>query len=84
MSFVSAATAAQKAAANGADAFKAAFGDGAEIGADIFLGILRFAIVMIPVTLFILAPAWFVFKWLRRRIPWPAKAAAASATDPGE
>jgi uncharacterized protein DUF4349 len=63
---------------------KAAFGDGMDIGAGIFLGIIQFVIVMIPVTLFIVAPAWFVFKWLRRRIPWPAKAAAASATDPGE
>lgn len=63
---------------------KAAFGDGVDTGAEIFLGIIRFVIVMIPVTLFILAPAWLVFKWLRRRIPWPAKAAAASATNPGE
>ena len=63
---------------------KAAFGDGVDTGAEIFLGIIRFVIVMIPVALFILAPAWLVFKWLRRRIPWPAKAAAASATNPGE
>ncbi len=63
---------------------KAAFGDGVEIGADIFLGIIRFVIVMIPVTLFILAPAWFVFKWLRRRMTWPVKTAAASATNPSE
>jgi hypothetical protein len=63
---------------------KAAFGDGVEIGADIFLGIIRFVIVMIPVTLFILAPAWFVFKWLRRRIPWPEKTAPMSVTNPGE
>lgn len=64
---------------------KAAFGDGVDMGAGIFLGIIQFVIVMIPVTLFIVAPAWFVFKWLRRRFPWPAKAAAAvSVTDPGE
>ena len=63
---------------------KAAFGDGMDMGAGIFLGIIQFVIVMIPVTLFILAPAWLVFKWLRRRLPWPAKAAAATATDPGE
>jgi hypothetical protein len=64
---------------------KAAFGDGVDMGAGIFLGIIQFAIVMIPVTLFIVAPAWFVIKWLRRRIPWPVKAAAAvSVTDPGE
>jgi hypothetical protein len=64
--------------------FKAAFGNGVEIGSGIFLGIVQFVIVMIPVMLFIVAPAWLVFKWLRRRMPWPAKAVAASATDPGE
>jgi hypothetical protein len=63
---------------------KAALGDGMDTGAEIFLGIIRFVIVMIPVTLFILAPAWLVFKWLRRRIPWLTKAAAASATNSGE
>jgi hypothetical protein len=63
---------------------KAAFGDGAGIGADILLGVIRFVIVMIPVTLFILAPAWFVFKWLRRRMTWPVKTAAANATNPSE
>jgi hypothetical protein len=60
---------------------KAAFSDGVGVGTDIFLGIIRFVIVMIPVTLFILAPAWFVFKWLRKRIPLQAKAAALSATN---
>src|SRR5262249_5807705 len=63
---------------------KAATGDGVDVGAGIFLGIVKFAIVMIPVILFIVAPAWLVFKGLRRRMPWPEKAAAASATDPGE
>jgi hypothetical protein len=32
--------------------------------------------------LFIVIPAWLVFRWLRKRIPWPAK--AATVTDPGE
>ena len=63
---------------------KAAFGNGVDIGSGIFLGVIQFVIVMIPVMLFIVAPAWLVFKWLRRRMPWQAKAAAASATDPGE
>jgi hypothetical protein len=63
---------------------KGAFGDGMDMGAGIFLGIIQFVIVMIPVTLFILGPAWLVFKWLRKRIPWPTKAAVASASDPGE
>jgi hypothetical protein len=63
---------------------KAAFSNGVDIGSGIFLGVIQFVIVMIPVMLFIVAPAWLVFKWLRRRMPWPVKAAAASATDPGE
>ncbi|HEY6400273.1 MAG TPA: DUF4349 domain-containing protein [Blastocatellia bacterium] len=62
---------------------KAAFGDGVDIGTNIFLGIIRFVIVMIPVTLFILTPGWFLFKWVRRHIPVQAKAAAASAMSPG-
>jgi len=63
---------------------KAAFGNGVDMGSGIFLGVIQFVIVMIPVMLFIVAPAWLVFKWLRRRMPWPAKAAALSAADPGE
>jgi hypothetical protein len=63
---------------------KAAFGDGMDTGAGIFLGIIQFVIVMIPVMVFILIPAWLVFKWLRKRIPWPVKAATVSVTDPGE
>jgi hypothetical protein len=59
---------------------KAAFADGVDFGTGIFLGVIRFVIVMIPLALFILAPGWFVFKWARRRFPWPAKQATASAT----
>lgn len=63
---------------------KTALGDGADVGTGIFLGIIRFVIVMIPVTLFILLPAWFAFKWLRRRSLWPAKTSPVSATNPSE
>ncbi|MGH9768049.1 MAG: DUF4349 domain-containing protein [Blastocatellia bacterium] len=63
---------------------KTAFGDGVGAGAEIFLGIIRFVIVMIPVTLFILLPAWFVFKWMRRRITWPGRTAPVSVTNPSE
>jgi uncharacterized protein DUF4349 len=62
---------------------KVAFGDGVGVGTNIFLGIIRFVIVMIPVTLFILTPGWFVFKWVRGRIPVQAEAAVASAMSPG-
>ncbi|HEY8462104.1 MAG TPA: DUF4349 domain-containing protein, partial [Blastocatellia bacterium] len=62
---------------------KTAFGDGVDIGTNIFLGVIRFVIVMIPVTLFILTPGWFLFKWVRRRIPAQAKAAVAGITNSG-
>jgi hypothetical protein len=63
---------------------KAAFGDGIDFGMGIFLGVIRFVIVMIPMTLFILAPGWFLFKWTRKRFPWPVKQAAVSATSETE
>ncbi len=63
---------------------KAAFGDGVDTGAEIILGVIRFVIVMIPVALFILLPVWLVFRWLRRRIAWPGRTAAAPATNPSE
>lgn len=64
---------------------KAAFGDGVDTAAEIILNIIRFVIVMIPIALFIIAPAWFVFKFLRRRIDWPRRPAPApSAPSQGE
>jgi Domain of unknown function (DUF4349) len=63
---------------------KAAFGDGLEIGTDIFLSLIRFIIVMIPITTFILLPLWLVFKWLRRRIQWPFKVTPLNVTSPNE
>ncbi len=63
---------------------KSAFGDGMEAGAEILLGVIRFVIVMIPVILFILAPAWIAIKWLRKRITWPPKTAAANVANSGE
>jgi hypothetical protein len=63
---------------------KSALGDGADIGAGIFLGVIRFLTVMIPVTIFILLPTWLVFKFARKRFPSPIKAAAASSTNSSE
>jgi hypothetical protein len=57
---------------------KSAFGDGVDTAAEIVLGVIRFVILMIPIALLILLPCWFAFKWLRRRIPWPSRAPAAS------
>ncbi len=62
---------------------KGAFGDGVDIAADIILGVIRFVIVMIPIGLFIIAPMWFAFKWLRRRIDWPRRPQPA-ASAPGQ
>jgi len=63
---------------------KSALGDGADIGAGIFLGVIRFLTVIIPVAIFILLPTWMVFKFARKRFPSPIKAAAASSTDSSE
>ena len=56
---------------------KLAFGDGLDTAADIVLGIIRFVIVMIPVVALILLPLWFAVRWLRRRVDWPKRTAAA-------
>src|SRR5262245_18167243 len=63
---------------------KSALGDGADIGAGIFLGVIRVLTVIIPVAIFILLPTWMVFKFVRKRFPSPIKAAAASSTDSSE
>jgi hypothetical protein len=63
---------------------KAAFGDGIDFGTGIFLGVIRFVIVMIPLTLFIFAPVWLIFKWTRKRFPWPIKQAATTGTSQTE
>jgi len=55
---------------------KSALGDGVDIGSEIVLDLVRFAVVMIPITLFILLPAWFALKWLRRRVRWSRPAVA--------
>ncbi|HEY7547349.1 MAG TPA: DUF4349 domain-containing protein, partial [Blastocatellia bacterium] len=47
---------------------KQAFGDGIDAAASIIVGLVRFLIVMIPVTLFILLPLFFVARYLYRRL----------------
>lgn len=47
---------------------KQAFGDGVDAGASILGGLIRFFIVMIPVTLFILLPLFLIGRFLFRRI----------------
>jgi Domain of unknown function (DUF4349) len=54
---------------------KMAFGDGLDTASEIVLGIIRFVMVMIPIGIFIVFPCWLLFKWLRRYVSWPKKAA---------
>jgi hypothetical protein len=64
---------------------KIAFGDGLDTASEIVLGIIRFVIVMVPITLFILVPGWLLFKWLRRYLPLPKSTVpAVIATDQAE
>jgi uncharacterized protein DUF4349 len=49
---------------------KMAFGDGLDAASEILLGIIRFAMIMIPIALFIVCPCWFLYRWLRRYITW--------------
>jgi Domain of unknown function (DUF4349) len=52
---------------------KMAFGDGLDTASEIILGIIRFVMVMIPITLFILFPCWLLFRWARRYASWPKR-----------
>jgi uncharacterized protein DUF4349 len=49
---------------------KMAFGDGLDAASEIVLGIIRFAMIMIPIALFIVCPCWFLYRWLRRYFTW--------------
>ena len=62
---------------------KAAFGDGMDTGAGIFLGIIQFVIVMIPVMLFIVIPM-ACLQMAAQANSLAGKAATVSVTDPGE
>lgn len=62
---------------------KKSFGDGLDAASEVIFGVVHFAVVMIPIALFFLLPAWLLFRWLRRRVDWtkraPATASAASS-----
>ncbi len=60
---------------------KLAFGDGLDTAAGIVLGLIRFVIVMTPVTLLIILPGWFLIRWARRRLIWPNPAAPVSVVE---
>jgi len=52
---------------------KQAFGDGIDLAATIVTGLIRLAIVMIPIAIFILLPIALVLRFAIRRIKWPKK-----------
>ncbi|HMV86440.1 MAG TPA: DUF4349 domain-containing protein [Blastocatellia bacterium] len=60
---------------------KLAFGDGLDTAAEIVLGLIRFVIVMTPVTLLIILPGWLLIRWARRRLIWPKTAAPVSVVE---
>ena len=61
---------------------KQAFGDGVDTAIDIVLGVIKLVIVLIPVALFVLLPAWVVLRRLARRFAWFAKAEPLAAAPP--
>jgi Domain of unknown function (DUF4349) len=54
---------------------KMAFRDGLDTASEIVLGIIRFIMVMIPITLFIMLPCFLLYRWLRRYVSWPKRTA---------
>lgn len=52
---------------------KNAFGDGIDTAVAIVLGVIRTAIVLVPITVLILLPGWLVLRRLIRRITWPKR-----------
>lgn len=60
---------------------KLAFGEGFDTAAEIVIGVVRFIIVLIPITLLILLPGFFVLRWSLRRFEWPKKAQEVSVAD---
>ena len=60
---------------------KLAFGDSLDTAAGIVLGLIRFVLVMIPVTLLILLPGWFIVRWVWRRIEWMKPSTPISSAD---
>jgi hypothetical protein len=55
---------------------KKSFGDGLDAASEVIFGIIHFVVVMIPIALLILLPAWLLFRWLRRRVDWTRRTPA--------
>lgn len=52
---------------------KDAFGDGIDTAVAIVMGLIRIAIVLVPITLLILLPGWFLLRSTFRRFSWPRR-----------
>lgn len=60
---------------------KLAFGDSLDTSAGIVLGLIRFVFVMIPVTLLVLLPGWFLVRWVWRKVEWIKPSTPVSRAD---
>jgi hypothetical protein len=52
---------------------KDAFGDGVDTAVGIVLGVIRVAIILVPITILIVIPVWLLLRRLLRRFSWPRR-----------
>ena len=52
---------------------KDAFGDGVDTAVGIVLGVIRTAIILVPIAVLIVLPAWLVLRRFLRRLSWPRR-----------
>ena len=52
---------------------KDAFGDGVDTAVGIVLGVIRAAIILVPIAILIVLPAWLILRRLLRRFTWPRR-----------
>ena len=50
-----------------------AFGDGVDTAIGIVLGVIRIAIILVPIAILIVLPAWLILRRFLRRLTWPRK-----------
>ena len=52
---------------------KDAFGDGVDTAVGIVLGVIRAAIILVPIAILIVLPAWLILRRFLRRLSWPRR-----------
>jgi hypothetical protein len=52
---------------------KDAFGDGVDTAVGIVLAVIRAAIILVPIAILIVLPAWLILRRFLRRLSWPRK-----------